>query len=297
MPEAASPEPPEPSHPTDPLGAWTPAGRLDADRLCGKCFHQLDGQPIRRDPRLGLTVVRCPECGTIAPVTEHPVTSRWARRFLALAGAAFVAGIVAAFLGQLVALGMVQYLAAEEVAGSFQWPLRDAAEAAPQDWSADQAFVERFRADPALRARIAADPEARRSARHELAFPFSMPLAIFSAVTGAFWSMLTLHRRVAVPLALGTLVLGLAWIGARLGFNESWTVRIGGLPFRDLASAAFGPEWLGYAGLFCLAVLATTVIVVRLAVPPLARLVLPPKLLAGLASVWEGAGFEPPRRP
>jgi hypothetical protein len=281
----------------DPLADLETVGKLDADRLCGRCLHQLDGQVTRRDPRLGITVVRCPECGTFAAVTEHPVTSRWARRFLAIVGAAVLAGSLVAFLANASILGTIQYAIAEEIAGgAFLGPLRAAAGAESQDWYAVEAFRTQFASDAALRARIGAEPAARAAARSQLLFSVSVPLLIASAFGAAFWTALTIHRRIWVPIAIVVAILLLAWLGARIGFSLEAGIRIGGTPFRDLAAAAYGPEWLAYVGLGCLATSLVTIALGRLAIPPFARAILPRKILAGLATVWEGAGFDPPSR-
>lgn len=282
---------------TDPLDGLEIAGRLEADRLCARCYHQLDGQVTRRDPRLGITVVRCPECGTFAAVTEHPMTSRWARRFLAIVGAVVLATSLVAFLANATILGAVQYAIAEEIAGgAFLDPLRAAAEAETADWYAVKAFRDQFGSDASLRARIGADPAARATAWGELLFSMSVPLLIASSFGAAFWTALTIHRRATVPLTIVLVILAAAWLGARLVFSLGPAIRIGNTPFRDLAAAAYGPEWLAYVGLGCLATSLVTIAIGRLAIPPLARAVLPRKILAGLATVWEGAGFDPPPR-
>lgn len=39
------------------------AAHLETDVFCERCGYNLHGQPVERDPRLGLMVCRCPECG------------------------------------------------------------------------------------------------------------------------------------------------------------------------------------------------------------------------------------------
>jgi len=69
-------------------------GLLSGDRLCLKCHYNLAGQTILREPKYALLIVRCPECGTVAPVQEYPTLGRWARRWAA-AGAALLLLVLA----------------------------------------------------------------------------------------------------------------------------------------------------------------------------------------------------------
>src|ERR1035437_5836594 len=38
-------------------------GRVETDTFCGECGYNLHALPVVRDERLGIAVVRCPECG------------------------------------------------------------------------------------------------------------------------------------------------------------------------------------------------------------------------------------------
>src|SRR5688572_29714803 len=71
-------------------------GKLDADRVCQHCLHQLGGATVYRDHRLQLMYVRCTECGVIAAVTEYPMSWRWLRRFgVLIAAVVMLAGVIA----------------------------------------------------------------------------------------------------------------------------------------------------------------------------------------------------------
>jgi hypothetical protein len=275
----------------DPLDGLETAGRLDADRLCGRCFHQLDGQLTRRDPRLGLTIVRCPECGLVAAVTEQPVSSRWARRFAAMGAALLMLVTVVAFLGNVAALAGVLHVVAHESAATFVTPLRAALQAETADWNPDDKGRIRFVEDAAFREAVGSDPTTLALAWNEFLFPMSLPILFGSIVGATFWTTLTLHRRIWTSLGLVLVVLGLAWTFARLPFNMEWAGRTNGIGFYHLASAAFGPTWLLRAWLVSLAVSIAAVFAARLLVPLLVRIVLPPKLVAGLASVWDVKAF------
>ncbi|MCL4210722.1 MAG: hypothetical protein HRU76_03600 [Phycisphaeraceae bacterium] len=48
-------------------------GNLGGDRLCLSCQYNLKHQPYWREPRYGLLMVRCPECGLAASLEDQPV--------------------------------------------------------------------------------------------------------------------------------------------------------------------------------------------------------------------------------
>ncbi len=65
--------------------------RIETDRFCESCGYNLHLQEVRRDPRTGVLLTRCPECGRYAPAQTHTTAGRlWLRR---LAGA-FILGWV-----------------------------------------------------------------------------------------------------------------------------------------------------------------------------------------------------------
>jgi hypothetical protein len=68
------------------------------DRLCAGCGFHLVGQPIVREPRYKLLIVRCPECGTAAALGEYPALGRWAGRWAALLAAVWLVGLLGAGL-------------------------------------------------------------------------------------------------------------------------------------------------------------------------------------------------------
>lgn len=57
---------------------------LVGDRLCIRCCYNLVGQPILREQHYNMLIVRCPECGTVASLQEHPLLGRWAMRWAAV---------------------------------------------------------------------------------------------------------------------------------------------------------------------------------------------------------------------
>ena len=55
-------------------------GRIDGVRPCLHCGHDLHGQAIVREAAYGLLIARCPECGTVAALSEHPRLGIWGKR-------------------------------------------------------------------------------------------------------------------------------------------------------------------------------------------------------------------------
>lgn len=62
-------------------------GHIVGDRACVKCQFNLVGQPIFRERHYDMTIVRCPECGTVAALQEYPLLGRWANRWAMLLAA------------------------------------------------------------------------------------------------------------------------------------------------------------------------------------------------------------------
>ena len=62
---------PRPNAATDVgAGATTTGHRIEGVRRCLQCGHDLNGQPILKEPDLGLLLARCPECGRAAALDE-----------------------------------------------------------------------------------------------------------------------------------------------------------------------------------------------------------------------------------
>ena len=55
-------------------------GRIEGVRPCLQCGHDLHGQVIARESTYGLLIARCPECGSVAALSEHPRLGIWGRR-------------------------------------------------------------------------------------------------------------------------------------------------------------------------------------------------------------------------
>ena len=72
-------------------------GSLGGVRLCVRCGYNLVHQPILREARYGLFIVRCPECATVADLACAAPLGRWGGRLgmaLAVAWIALVAAVI-----------------------------------------------------------------------------------------------------------------------------------------------------------------------------------------------------------
>lgn len=81
-------------------------GTLVEDRACIRCGFNLSGQPLVREPHYQLTIVRCPECSTVAGLQEYPVLGKWAGRWAALLAAVWFLVLLGGFaLTTMIAMG------------------------------------------------------------------------------------------------------------------------------------------------------------------------------------------------
>jgi hypothetical protein len=91
--------------------------QIETDRFCEGCGYNLRMQGVRRDPRLNILVVRCPECSRFHPVSTAGTTRQvWWQRLISLVIvsyavvlASLVLGLGAAQVG--IALGSLDELA------------------------------------------------------------------------------------------------------------------------------------------------------------------------------------------
>lgn len=98
------------------------------DRLCIQCGFNLTGQPVTKEPRYGLFIARCPECGSVASLQEYPVLGKWANRWAALAAALWLAILIAASFAFAGIVTGTSYGALEEGSRDFgDWVSRKAA--------------------------------------------------------------------------------------------------------------------------------------------------------------------------
>jgi hypothetical protein len=274
-------------------------GKLDADRLCSRCAHQLAGQTVYRDQRLNLLFLRCPECGTAAAVTEFPIAGRWMRRF----GAAVIALMLILGFALLVAdvaasTGCI-YMASWESAREYVNTLQETARAMPQaagpqaaggipmiDYMAPVGLVD----DQAALARIGATPGLADAALARFWLNI-IPGVIAGAASGVVWTMVLMHR----PLRRGWIWLfapsvlscGIAlFIYWMSGLQSTRINSISGVSYYDLAFRTFGWHML----LMAMGITVVVRFIAFFAARPVARAMaavfIPAKLRRAVAEEW-----------
>lgn len=280
-----------------PDGVWL--STVTGDRVCASCGFNLVGQPIVREEKYGLLIVRCPECAAVAALQEYPSMGVWAKRIGALAAAIWVLIVVAggfAMGGALMGFTMMTLSAGSK-------PLADQIELDHREWQKEQgssaATLGYFsgvtqtwwaQQDPAaLYQASGGTPTAlRRTAG-------ALPVMIIPGFGfGVAISVLALHRRgwrlailTAIPIAIAACFVTIVIRGSTGAPGAQWP---GNLATEALASrlapVALGTAWL---------MMMVGALVGRRVARWLLRLMLPPRLLAPLATLWLCDGLPAPR--
>jgi hypothetical protein len=266
----------------------TIVARVEGTRPCLRCGHDLHGQSILREPEHGLFIARCPECGTVAALTEYPTLGVWGRRL----GTALMATMIAllipmALLSALALFGMSAILFDERIR-----EVRPVLESMASDPLNGQITPEWWIANGAeARQRMLA--ALFRFDRQDLMLAVAMsPLPV---LIGIVWSAILSGlpgRRVwlAGPLigAIGILYIALGFINeAPLGVVTVW---ISDAAFQSMAWPGMA-TFLGIGtGLMTLGLLLGRTLF-RL----LASFALPPRSRRMVSFLWTIDGLDPPR--
>lgn len=259
--------------------------RIEGVRPCLRCGHDLYGQPIRRDPSLGLLIAFCPECGTAAALAEHPAFGVWGRRLGIAAMITVIAAVIAGFLLTILSLfGMTMGISMEAI--------RDARNALSElngdSWTVEQAWWLQ-NADSARKTMWAAV---------DLQGEPLLLMLIFSSlcfVIGAIWSGVLLGvRGRLLPLA-GLPMLVIAWI---IIFIAVMVMRLENAnSFPISAYRLVEMEMLPIVGAMVLTTLGLPLILGLLSgrsiLRAVVRFVLPPRARPMLRPLWEIDGKSP----
>lgn len=262
-------------------------GPLDADRLCPRCLHQLSGTPVYRDRRLDMLHVRCPECGTHSPVTEHPHVGRWMRRFLALFAAMLALVLFALFAADVAGSTACIYLTEEEATRAYEPGLSSAgAELAsstgPQqgNWWAPPELLDR----PDLIQAVGASPEHRNAARQFFLWAL-VPGAFVMAASSLLWTIVLSHRQLRKAWVWLALIQAVALGFALLVWSSEWSSR-SQISYYALAERDFGLPYLLAGAAVLLFYRVSLFFLFRPIVRSVSRLILPPKLARGMTAIW-----------
>ncbi len=258
-------------------------GKLDADRLCQRCLHQMHGAIVYRDRRLEIAYTRCTECGHAAPVTEYPYSWRWLRRFglaLALLMLLAAAGLLVA---DVAASSMIGYGSAWEVSR----PFGDAMQAVgitidsnANWWVSDQVMAQRAALEGAF-----VDPNAIDRAEAEF-LVMMIPSGIIAAIGGTLWSAILFHRGRRWVLAFQLVPLGLGVLFGGLGIFSEIPVAGSNWSYHALALSQAGWKVLLLVAAWMAVVRCTAILVARPLLRGFLWLVVPARVRRGVESLW-----------
>lgn len=92
-----------------------PVATIETDRFCDGCGYNLRTQPVRRDERTHILIVRCPECGRFAAAADAVTAARpWLHRLATLLLFGWVLFVLWIATLLCVAQGAITFLTLEE---------------------------------------------------------------------------------------------------------------------------------------------------------------------------------------
>lgn len=98
-----------------------PISVIVGDRLCVHCGYNLTGQSIFRESHYDLLIARCPECGSVTSLHEYPSLGRWANRWAGVFAGLWVILLLAMWAGSSGAIfGMSMATAMEASEGPYR---------------------------------------------------------------------------------------------------------------------------------------------------------------------------------
>jgi hypothetical protein len=97
------------------IDAAPPVATIEIDRFCDGCGYNLRTQPVRREERTQILIVRCPECGRFAAAADAVTAARpWLHRLATLLLFGWVLFVLWIATLLCVAQGAVTFLTLEE---------------------------------------------------------------------------------------------------------------------------------------------------------------------------------------
>ncbi|HQA46692.1 MAG TPA: hypothetical protein PK579_19270 [Phycisphaerae bacterium] len=237
--------------------------QIETDRFCEGCGYNLRMQGVRRNPRLEILVVRCPECNRYHPVAPAGTLRQiWWQRFAGL----LMVGYALLLLSVIVGFGLVEFgitVGTIEMLGAHTWdPVTGQSHALPlyqRPDDPDYAFVLSMAAIGSLLTGYVAVALATIACHHWPRWGYAVfAAAIPLTVTAVIWALLMLEvddMMSAVPRFYAALLASLQIVGGLLA------VRTG----RPVARGVI-------------------------------RLLLPPNLRTYMAFLWSADNLQPPQR-
>lgn len=288
----------------DAAGGEVRVSTIVADRLCIGCGFNLFGQPILREPRYQMHIVRCPECARVAALQEYPTLGKWAARWAAILaalwfvlGAAWLFGSAGAMFGfsfgaveegatplaevigeahqeWQTALGPVQN---QNFWGSWRWQDVD------KDWWRAQDASAFYRKSGGLPTAIGSEALILWC----VAWPALVPLGVLGSTLLLHVRRLRMALVALAPVAIACCFAVLWWLGAVSDALRNPT----GV---TLARHFIGPILMPLSIAAVALPLTIGLVFGRSILRGLARLLLPPRRRFALAPLWTCDGLTPP---
>ncbi|MCP4592730.1 MAG: hypothetical protein GY842_18500, partial [bacterium] len=177
---------------------------IDLDRFCIGCAYNLRTQPVWLDERLGIPVVRCPECGRCQSANDAATALRpWLDRAASLFLLLWMLGLLALFANLALAEGALSYGTLDELTSYGGYTTQRIGNQTIRTW---------VRSGP---LEVTEDPEM-----YNLFMTLVMTGSFVTAFVTALAAVIVFHhwRRVAyLPLVLGlplvaTVIVATTWL-------------------------------------------------------------------------------------
>ena len=137
---------------------------LVGDRLCVSCGFNLHGQHVVREPRYGMLMVRCSECGTIASLQEFPILGKWTTRWAGMLAVIWLVAMLGLTLGTAGAI----YGFTRGVTATTMRPVSQEITRRHTEWARQSQEAEAAKAREAAAAATLASLEAQTTAQQTI---------------------------------------------------------------------------------------------------------------------------------
>lgn len=274
---------------------------LVGDRLCIKCGYNLVGQSVVREPHYQMLIVRCPECGTVASLQEYPLLGHWANRWAALLAAMWFALMMLIVLGGGAAIFGFSFNAAWDASATFntyvalryQKHFEELARAQGQTtpnfsytemtkWYQEQDFDAMFR-----------EAGGWATGVNWSALFLWAPGSICIFAIGCMVAVASLRANRTKYVVAG-MIMAAAFMYCYLFAYLPWQNQQAYWYWND-SITRIGTPMLGLSLVIGAVALGLGVLLGRKVVRGLLRILLPPRLLQSLATLWIIDGLQPPR--
>ena len=275
---------------------------LVGDRLCVQCSYNLVGQSILREPHYQLLIVRCPECGTVAPLQEYPLLGRWAQRWAVLLAGLWLIIMLGVAIGGGAAIFGFSMGTAHESTRTFAQFLSTKYQAHAQLLAAagglgapgySPADMQAWRDAQDMNA-LFREAGGWRTGVNWDALYIWIPGSICAFLIGCFVSVAVMAHARGTRCFAGLLVMIIAAAFSYLFGYLPWTQQQVGWYWND-ALVRIGPPMLLISLVIASLALCAGLLLGRRLARGLIRILLPPRLVQSFALLWTVEGRQPPR--